>query len=132
VAVVYADVKSARAPEPNAVLDCAFDFGCRAMLVDTYTKTAGGLFSYLSRVRLAQLVHAARQRGLIVVLGGSLGLPTLDCALSLSPDFVAVRGAVCQGSRKGSLDASLVREFANAIAAYGGTRKQNNKFLPIA
>ena len=117
VAVVYADAKVAKAPPPFDVLGCAIDIRCRAMLVDTYAKAAGGLFESISSDVLSGLVERARRQGLLVVLGGSLDERSLARALEFAPDFVAVRQAVCRGGRRGSLDRLLVRRLAGQLAA---------------
>jgi hypothetical protein len=44
-----------------------------------------------------------------------LRLARLDDALMLSPDYVAVRGAVCQQARDGSLAEELVRRWAEEL-----------------
>lgn len=109
VAVVYADWCLAQSPEPAIVLEYAQAVGCRVLLVDTFDKSGGDLFSHLSCAELRQLVDCARAAGMRVVLAGSLTAESLPQALQLSPDLVAVRGAVCRGTRVGTVDANLVR-----------------------
>ncbi|HQU41200.1 MAG: hypothetical protein B7Z73_06170 [Planctomycetia bacterium 21-64-5] len=103
VAVAYADWQTAAAPEPDAVLDEAAGNGCRALLIDTWRKDAGDVFAHLSVTRLRDLLDCARDSGLLTVLAGSLSLASVERALSLSPDYLAVRGAVCEGARDADL-----------------------------
>lgn len=110
VAVAYADWRAAESPDPMEILDGAIALGCAALLVDTFDKSGGDLFCHLAAGELRQLTSAAREAGLLMVLAGSLSMETLAQALQFSPDFVAVRGAVCRGSRRGQVEEILVRE----------------------
>ncbi len=118
VAVVYADWQSAAAPDPFEILSAGSEAGCRAMLVDTYDKSRGGLFDVIPVPKLCALINEARCSGLRVVLAGSLSFETLPTALQLHPDFVAVRTAVCRPTRNGAVQQSLVRQLANVLAAH--------------
>lgn len=115
VAVAYADYTAANAPHPVEILDCAHRFGCSAMLFDTYSKTEGHLFDHLQQESLRELLREARQRGLKVVLAGSLRGGLIQLALNHEPDFIAVRGAVCRGDRREALDGALVAALADIV-----------------
>jgi uncharacterized protein (UPF0264 family) len=117
VAVIYADGEAVAAPEPDQVLAEAQRLGCAAVLVDTFDKSRGGLLDVWPSERIAWLVAAARSEGMLAVVGGSLTLETIARVASLGPDYIALRGAVCRGGRKGPLDADRVREAARCIAA---------------
>ncbi len=114
VAVVYAD-RAAEAPDPARIIDLATEFNCSAVLFDTFVKTRGDLFAHLLLPELLSLVKLIRERGLQVVLGGSLQSDSIARALTVHPDFVAVRGAVCLGSREGSVDEHLVSQLARVL-----------------
>lgn len=118
VAVVYADAGPARAPPPAAVLDAAIAMGCQAVLVDTYDKSSGSLLDHLPTAALGAFVQAAQQRGLQVVLGGSLTLSAMPRVLDLAPDYIAVRGAVCRGPRHGPLDHQLVSSLVAQMRSH--------------
>lgn len=117
VAVIYADWQAADAPSPAEVIEAAASAACRFVLLDTFHKTASDLFQHCSPRQLAQLVFQCRERKMGVVLAGSLQLQRLPSALDLAPDYVAVRGAVCRGSRRGELDTELVEAWKSAIQA---------------
>lgn len=117
VAVIYADYPAARAPLPGAVLAHAIQFGCAAILFDTYAKSRGHLFDHLDERELQPLLRDAKQAGLKIVLGGSLRAELVSRALTLEPDYVAVRGAVCRGDRCGVVDQSLIESLAGIIHA---------------
>jgi uncharacterized protein (UPF0264 family) len=117
VAVIYADWREARAPEPGDVLAQGRKLGCGALLVDTWQKTGRGLLECLNAFKLAELLAQARAGGMLSVMGGSLTWDAVAPVLELAPDYVAVRGAVCQGSRLGALDGKLVKRWVERVRA---------------
>jgi len=116
VAVIYADWVAAAAPPPAQVLDAATENRCAAVLIDTFDKSRGPLLSWFNFPQLSTLTNEIRQRHMLVVLGGSLGLDTIPLVLPLRPDYVAVRQAACRGARNGPLDPSLARRLAMLVA----------------
>jgi uncharacterized protein (UPF0264 family) len=117
VAVIYADWSTCEAPAPDAILSLAGDERCAAVLVDTYDKSRGDVFSYLLDEELGQLAAQARSTGAQFVLAGSLRRETIARAAAVGPDYIAVRGAVCRGPRTGAIDRSRVREIKVLLAA---------------
>ncbi|HEX3600534.1 MAG TPA: (5-formylfuran-3-yl)methyl phosphate synthase [Lacipirellulaceae bacterium] len=111
VAVVYADWRAARAPDPSNVLKAGVDVGCPALLVDTWDKSSGALFNHWQPKDLRRFIEEVRKHKLIVVLAGSLTGKNLQLAASLKPDFVAVRGAACDGGRRGAVTEERVQKL---------------------
>lgn len=126
VAVAYADHAAAGAPEPAEVLCRGIEIGCRAILFDTFDKSAGSLFDYLDDVELARLIREARQSALLVVLAGSIGSHNAARAVAFAPDFLAVRGAVCRGGRTSSVDQQLVAALARRLSARAAERSHDH------
>jgi uncharacterized protein (UPF0264 family) len=118
VAVAYADWQAAAAPDVRRVLEHGRRLGCRALLVDTFDKTAGPLGAHISLASLGHVVKEARAAGMVCVLAGRLGPRELAEVLPLEPDYVAVRGAACAGGRTGRIDAQRVRRLAAVLAAF--------------
>jgi (5-formylfuran-3-yl)methyl phosphate synthase len=116
VAVAYADWRDANAPSPADVLRHASRLGCRAALVDTFDKSGGGLFDRWSLAEVERFVSAAHEARLLVVLGGSLDQKSIPAAAALRPDYIAVRGAACRGSRHGPIDEQNVRRLIAEVA----------------
>ncbi|HEY1601518.1 MAG TPA: (5-formylfuran-3-yl)methyl phosphate synthase [Pirellulales bacterium] len=120
VAVVYADWQVANAPAPVSVLEHAARTGCRAVLVDTWRKGAGSLLDLWNLDECAAFVTHVHAAGLRAVLAGSLTMHSIELLLPLAPDYVAVRGAVCQGPRTGRLSAQLVTQLKHSMANANG------------
>lgn len=116
VAVIYADNVVAQAPDPDKILSVAQQLELDTLLVDTFDKTNGDLFQHLSLQALTSIVDAARQAQMRVALAGSLSFATIPQALTLLPDWIAVRGAAClRGERQASIDSSCVRRLARSL-----------------
>jgi (5-formylfuran-3-yl)methyl phosphate synthase len=115
VAVAYADHEVARAPPIDEVLDAALALELPALLIDTYDKAHGDLWNALSDEALRRVIDRAHERGVQVALAGSLTLETLRDALALSPDWLAVRGAACDGGRTGSVAVECVLALKEKI-----------------
>jgi uncharacterized protein (UPF0264 family) len=116
VAVSYADWRMAEAPPPRDVIEAGQALGCTAWLIDTYGKQSGGLLDHIGLDELAELIRLARRAGMLAVVAGSLTLDSIPRVTPLSPDYLAVRGAVCRGGRTRVLDPLLVRELAILIS----------------
>jgi uncharacterized protein (UPF0264 family) len=127
VAVIYADYALARSPNPAAILRHAIRFGCAAILFDTYSKSHGHLLDHLDERALRPLLRDAKQAGLKIVLGGSLRGELVRRALELEPDYIAVRGAVCQGDRRSAVDQGLIESLAEMVRDYAPTRGLRNE-----
>ena len=112
VAVVYADWREADAPSPDDVLRQGAALGCRAALLDTFHKNGQGLLDHWTLSETADFVAAAREVGMLTVLAGSLTPEAIDRLRPLEPDYVAVRGAVCDGARDGTLVEGKVAALA--------------------
>lgn len=123
IAAAYADHGQARAPEPLAVLDQAIASGCRGLLLDTFDKRSGDLFAHCSRRQLRTLRERTRQAGLLLVLAGGLAGDALLEARALAPDYLAVRGAVCDGAREGTIDPGRVRRLVEVVRGAAAARR---------
>jgi uncharacterized protein (UPF0264 family) len=115
VAVVYADYERCAAPPPESVIEHAPGCRCAAVLFDTWQKDGRDLTRCLTAVRLQQLVAEVRRHGMLVVLGGSLGPATIPAVLPLEPDYIAVRGAACLGTRSDQIAVQRVRQLAQLV-----------------
>jgi len=116
VVVGYADHERAGALPPDAVMSLASDVGSRGVLLDTWKKDGRDLFAWLSQVELRTWLERSRHQGLLTALAGSLAGPNVRDAARLGPDILGVRGAACDGGRRGVVTERRVRELAAAIS----------------
>jgi len=112
VAVVYADWQDCNAPTPREVIHQALLTRCGVVLFDTCIKANGNLFTHIPQEQLLRMITDIRSAGLSVVLGGSLDETSIVNAHGLQPDYVAVRGAACRGTRTGAIDLQRVRRLS--------------------
>jgi uncharacterized protein (UPF0264 family) len=122
VAVVYADWRTANAPQPVDVLNAAVDLGCPALLIDTWDKSSGSLFDHWPPGELNAFVSTVRSKNLMLVLAGSLAGESVTAAARLRPDLLAVRTAVCDAGRGGTVSRIRVAALCDAIASASARR----------
>jgi (5-formylfuran-3-yl)methyl phosphate synthase len=115
VAVAYADWQFAAAIDPSAVLQATIEVGCPAILIDTFNKSSGNLFDHWPAGELRRFVREVRERGIIVVLAGGLGLKDLGEAASLEPNYIGVRAAACVGGRGGTVSRECVAAIRESL-----------------
>ena len=111
VAVAYADAARCGAPDPQQVLQAARDLRLPILLIDTYDKHHGDLWTAMPASELAELIQSAQQDDIRVALAGSLTIETLPPALALAPAWIAVRGAACDAGREGRVSTSRVHQL---------------------
>jgi len=100
VAVAYADFAKAQAPSPSEIIDAGANCRCRVLLIDTFDKTTGNLFKHLDPFALSRLRERAYAAGMRLALAGSINGQSLPTALSVKPDWIGVRGAVCRDQNR--------------------------------
>lgn len=100
----------------SAAVDQACRLGFPALMADTEDKSAGSLFDCVDDVTLATFVSRVRQAGKLVGLSGALRPQHLPRLAGLAPDFAGFRGALCEGSRRGTLVPDKLRELKEALA----------------
>ena len=90
-----------------------------AVMLDTTDKQAGRLTRRLSLIAISRFVAAARHCRLPVGLAGSLIVDDILPLLSLRPDYLGFRGALCNGNeRTRGLSPSAVRRIRSLIARH--------------
>lgn len=110
VVVAYADAERAGAPPVTEVCAFACDKRFGVLLLDTCRKDGTTLLDWVSWEALWEMRDRCRSCGVRVALAGALGPQQVAGLVGLRPDFVAVRGAVCEGgAREGRVEAARVR-----------------------
>jgi len=90
--------------------------GFRGVMLDTQNKRGGSLTQVCALEDLRDFVAEAKAHGLLCGLAGSLREADIPLLLSLRPDYLGFRGALCwQHARTGALDASAVRTIRACI-----------------
>jgi (5-formylfuran-3-yl)methyl phosphate synthase len=118
VAVFYVDWPLAGAPQPAAVFEAAAALGCRAALVDTFDKRAGGLLEHWSLDQIQRWIADAHSLDMQTVVAGSLTPASLTHVLPLAPDYVAVRGAACHAARTGAICRDRLDELVSLVRRF--------------
>jgi (5-formylfuran-3-yl)methyl phosphate synthase len=116
VIVAYADWRSAGAPSLEDVVHYAERISRPILLIDTHGKNGSTLFDLVDEPTLARCIARIRLVEGRIALAGSLSRSAAKSCASLEPDWIAVRGAVCDGGRSGTVRGQLVREFKRQIA----------------
>lgn len=121
VAVAYADcARIMTAPSVEAVCGYARQRGQGVLLIDTWEKFDPApqirrerptLLEWIPVTRLAMLCRLCRSAGVRVALAGSLTPERIIRLLPAQPDWIAVRGAACEGGRGGAVSEHKVREL---------------------
>ncbi len=106
VAVAYADGFGIA---PAALIESAAPAGIAGLLIDTADKRGPGLVDIVDPAKLAAWVRAARRAGLFVALAGRLTAGDLPVVRDAGADIAGVRGAACDGGRRGHVVAERVR-----------------------
>ena len=112
VAVIYADWISCGAPPPERVVSAAIEAACPAILIDTFEKSQGSLLQWLTFDELKRITRQVRSTSAKWVLAGGLReFHDLQKMLQLQPDFIGVRGAICEEGRASKISPIRLKEF---------------------
>lgn len=113
VAVLFADQR----PDLAAVASLA-RAGFAGVMLDTREKSRGSLATICPTSFLGAFVGTARTHGLLCGLAGSLREEDIPELLTLNPDYLGFRGALChRHSRTAGLDANRARTIRSRIAS---------------
>ena len=128
VLVAYADWQCASAPPIEEVFYVATQNPGSVMLVDTHCKDANNvvrkvrptLLDWLPRDWIFDLCERARDANVRIALAGSLGANEIEELLPASPDWFAVRGAVCESSERNAIvQVERVRKLVKLLKLAG-------------
>lgn len=107
VAVAYADAVGC--PSIDALTRAAAQARVEGLLIDTFDKDKPGLTTLVDGPTLKAWVDAAHDAGLFVALAGKLTAGDLDLVGRAGADIVGIRGAACDGGRRGRIRSDRVR-----------------------
>ncbi len=115
VLVAYADHERADAPPPEAVIALADRTGVAGILLDTWDKDAGALPALMTPQRLRAFVERGARPGRIIAVAGRLTASDIESVRDARADVIGVRGAACDGGRRGPVSSDRVRERRRQI-----------------
>jgi uncharacterized protein (UPF0264 family) len=115
VAVTYADAARVDSPRAAEVVAFAVAEQLSPVLFDTFGKDGPTLLDWLTVDDIASLIKICHDAGVQVALAGSLDADAIRRLGHLRPDWFAVRGAVCDGGRGGTVSETKVRELAELV-----------------
>ena len=117
ILVLFADAL----PAFDAVTAAA-DMGATGIMLDTADKHAGSLLTHLDASDIARFVAHAKAQGLMAGLAGSLNAADIPELLTLSPDLLGFRGALCRGQPQRIARSCLLRVHPRPDPAYRAPR----------
>lgn len=106
VAVHFADLPPAL--DRGAFVRATAAAGCLGVLVDTAVKEGATLLDHWTGADIGEWIAEARAAGLQVGIAGSLGVGVLRRVAGYGADLIGVRGAACDGGRRGTIRAGRV------------------------
>ena len=111
VAVMFADE-----PYDLELVDALAEAAFAGAMLDTARKTGKTLRDWRTEEELREFVHRAKAHGLLTGLAGSLRREDILPLLTIEPDYLGFRGALCSGSnRNQNFDAEAFTGIRRAI-----------------
>jgi uncharacterized protein (UPF0264 family) len=98
------------------LLDNLKNSGFKGVMLDTMYKQNGSLIQILEKTEIERFVRRAKSRQLMCGLAGSLRLADIPGLLTLQPDYLGFRGALClQHNRTSKLSKHALTQIKRAI-----------------
>jgi uncharacterized protein (UPF0264 family) len=109
--ILESSVRLVPPPATNQLGNDQLVSGCgpssqRALLIDTHFKDRGSTVDILGWTKIEKLIALAKRNQTTLVVAGSLRFEHLERLSELAPDYIGLRGAVCESHR---LDLSPVK-----------------------
>ncbi len=119
VAVLFADLSY----DPK-LIDTLYQRGFTSVMLDSARKDGPPLRLLKTELDLALFVRRVQSLGMLAGLAGKLRLPDVAPLLTLRPDYLGFRGALCAaGARPSQLDPHSLAVIRNAVS--GVSRSKN-------
>lgn len=91
--------------------------GFPAVMIDTADKQGGSLLDRYDDEPLRTFVETVHEEGREAGLAGALRRDEAPRLVAIGPDFAGFRSAVCDGDRRGALDAARLRALRDTLEA---------------
>ncbi|HBE67987.1 MAG TPA: hypothetical protein DDW52_07540 [Planctomycetaceae bacterium] len=115
VPVAYGDWQLCAAPPISSVVKIAQELSSRYVLIDTYTKDGRNLLDFVERSNLTHWIDVAGDKGVEVVLAGSLRMRHVEQLWDTGAAAFGIRGAVCNGRRTGDVNLEKILHWTKWI-----------------
>ena len=116
VAVAYGDFHLCEAPKPQEIIRFGSQIGCRYFLLDTFTKVdSQNIFSHADEATIAMWIDHARQLEMKIVISGSIKAKDLNRCVAMRPDYIGIRGALCNEGRNSTLQKSKLKNLLRQL-----------------
>ncbi len=128
VAVAYADFQQCAAPHPESIMSVGKQLGCQFFLVDTFSKVENkNIFSYAPEPTLTRWIEKAKILGMNTVVAGSIMQKDVKRCVTMAPDYIGVRGAVCSMDRGSNLQRDKLVELVDHLQKCNQGEQQNKR-----
>ncbi len=122
VAAAYADHGNARCLPARRVVELAARQGFSKILIDTFAKSGRSSLDVMGHKAMNDFARHARRHNMWWALAGSLRIEEANDiggsfeSPELAPDCLAVRGAVCESDRAGTLSEARLNQWRQMMA----------------
>ncbi|HEX5386688.1 MAG TPA: (5-formylfuran-3-yl)methyl phosphate synthase [Gemmatimonadales bacterium] len=116
IAAAYVDASDG-SRATDALVDAAAAAGTAGVLLDTARKDGRSLLDWRNLRELRRWVARAHAAGLLAALAGSLRAEHVPVLAAVHADVFGVRGAACDGGRRGTLSGPRVRALRSLLDA---------------
>jgi FolB domain-containing protein len=99
----------------EALVALMAESGFAGAMIDTADKTGGRLLDHMNIAALGNFVQAARSRGLMAGLSGSLEPPDIPRLMLLAPDVLGFRRALCSNKDRSALISGDAADIVRAL-----------------
>ena len=106
VGVIFADLIN-KEEEMEKILKLNYD----GLMIDTASKNNRSTLDILSADTLKFFVKSCKESGKFCGISGSLTATKFENALSLQPDFIGLRGALCSNSEREDIDPLICQDI---------------------
>jgi uncharacterized protein (UPF0264 family) len=113
--VAYADYRRVGALDPDTTVSALAAAGAHGVLLDTADKAGPGVLQLMAPAALRAWLDRARAAGMFTAVAGQLRLEDLATVDTCGADIAGVRGAACEGGRRGVIRATRVRALAQSM-----------------
>lgn len=111
VASGYSDYERINSISPLLLPEVAAEAGVDVVMVDTAIKDGKSTFEFMDEKKLKKFTDLAHEYGLENAIAGSLRFEDLPTLERISPDIIGVRGMVCGGDRRTTIQQELVEKL---------------------